>query len=118
DRCSASDTCPKIFETFGAAEFNARLFTAALLGTDNKPDLPLPDNVRRYYFPGTTHGGASVSAYQHPGKESAACVLFDNPNFQTEQMRALSVALTDWVVDGTEPPASAYPTLAKGELAA
>ena len=118
DRCSASDTCPKIFETFGAAEFNARLFTAALLGTDNKADLPLPDNVRRYYFPGTTHGGASVSAFQHPGKESASCVLFDNPNFQTEQMRALSVALTDWVVDGTEPPASAYPTLAKGELAA
>jgi hypothetical protein len=116
-RCQASDTCPKIFETFGAAEFNARLFTAALLGTDNKADLPLPDNVRRYYFPGNTHGGADVSTFSLPGEPSNSCVLFNNPNFQTEQMRALAVALVDWVVDGVEPPPSAYPMMAKGDLA-
>lgn len=117
DRCNASDTCPKIFETFGAAEFNARLFTVALTGTDGKQDLPLPGNVRRYYFPGNTHGGAAVSTFSSAGEESNTCVLFNNPNFQTEQMNALAVALVDWVVDGTEPPPSAYPTLTNGDLA-
>ena len=28
-----------------------------LVGTDAAADIPLPDNVRRYYMPGTTHGG-------------------------------------------------------------
>ena len=27
------------------------------IGTDAKRDIPLPANVRRYYYPGTTHGG-------------------------------------------------------------
>ncbi|WP_157959887.1 alpha/beta hydrolase domain-containing protein [Devosia submarina] len=116
-RCTESNTCPKIFETFGAAEFNARLFTVALTGTDKKADLPLPDNVRRYYFPGNTHGGASVSTFALAGEPSNACLLFNNPNFQTEQMNALGLALIDWVVDGIEPPPSAYPTLANGDLA-
>jgi hypothetical protein len=35
-----------------------------------------------------------------------------------EQMRALGVALVDWVVHDVEPPPSAYPTLAGGDLAA
>lgn len=117
DRCTDSNTCPKIFETFGAAEFNARLFTVALVGTDASADLPLPDDVRRYYFPGTTHGGATTSRFDLAGQASSTCVLYNNPNFQTEQMSALGVALTDWVVDGIEPPASSYPLLAGGELA-
>jgi hypothetical protein len=33
-------------------------------------------------------------------------------------MRALTVALIDWVTKGTEPPPSQYPTLAKQQLAA
>jgi len=28
-----------------------------LVGTDAKADIPIPDNVRRYYFAGVTHGG-------------------------------------------------------------
>ena len=63
DRCTASNICPKIFETFGAAEFNARLMTVALTGTDSRRDLPLPPNVRRYYFPGTTHGGDETGGF-------------------------------------------------------
>lgn len=118
DRCTASETCPKIFETFGAAEFNARLFTVALTGTDGKADLPLPGNVRRYYFPGNTHGGAESSSFALAGTPSKSCVLASNPNFETEQMNALGVALVDWVKDGTEPPASVYPTLAQGDLVA
>ena len=57
DRCRATNTCPKIFETFGALEFWFLRESPDLVGTDAKADIPLPPNVRRYFFPGTTHGG-------------------------------------------------------------
>jgi len=115
DRCTASNTCPKIFESFGAAEFNARLMTVALTGTDGKADLPLPPNVRRYYFPGTTHGGGRGGFSLEP-TQAAGCVLPANPNPMAESMRALRQALTAWVTGGVEPPPSRYPTIAAGEL--
>jgi len=118
DRCAASGTCPKIVETFGAAEFNARLMTVALTGTDARADLPLPANVRRYYFPGTTHGGDERGGFVHAPVALPACVLARNPNPEREQMRALADALVQWVARGVEPPPSRYPRLADGELAA
>ncbi len=57
DRCRATNTCPKIFETFGGVEFWFLRESPDLVGTDAKADIPLPPNVRRYFFPGTTHGG-------------------------------------------------------------
>jgi hypothetical protein len=117
DRCTASKTCPKIFETFGAAEFNARLMTVALTGTDSRRDLPLPSNVRRYYFPGTTHGGDEAGGFDVTPRASAGCVLAANPNPEVEQMNALRVALAAWVLEGTPPPPSVYPTLRHGDLA-
>jgi hypothetical protein len=117
DRCTASSTCPRIFETFGSAEFNARLMTAALTGTDSVADLPLPANVRRYYFPGTTHGGDSESGFKPAPAPAAGCVLAKNPNPETETMNALQLALAEWVRKGIEPPASVYPKLADKQLA-
>lgn len=117
DRCTATKTCPKIFEAFGSAEFWGLRMSPDLIGTDAKRDLPLPPEVRRYYYPSTTHGGgrggfpvAAVAA------TDSACTLPSNPNPQTEQTRALTRALVDWVVNGTPPPASRYPTLAAGDL--
>uniref|UniRef100_A0A9E7ZZ96 Alpha/beta hydrolase domain-containing protein n=1 Tax=Bosea sp. NBC_00436 TaxID=2969620 RepID=A0A9E7ZZ96_9HYPH len=118
DRCRATDTCPKIFETFGAAEFNARLMTVALLGTDGKADLPLPEHVRRYYFPGNTHGGDEAGGFSSKPQSAAGCVLAKNPNSEVETMNALQAALADWVMRGTEPPASAYPKMSTGDLVA
>jgi hypothetical protein len=57
DRCRATNTCPKIFDTFGAVEFWFLRESPDLVGTDAKSDIPVPSNVRRYFFPGTTHGG-------------------------------------------------------------
>lgn len=118
DRCTATNTCPKIFETFGASEFNARLMTAALTGTEGRADLPLPANVRRYYFPGTTHGGDIIGGFSAKPEPASGCVLAKNPNPETETMNALQFALADWVMKGTEPPPSVYPKLSDGSLAA
>jgi hypothetical protein len=116
DRCRATNTCPKIFETFGTLEFWELRMSPNLVGTDAKADIPIPANVRRYYFPGTTHGGGrggfSVAAPAPPN----GCVLPANPNPEADTMRALIVDLVDWVVKGTEPPASVYPRLSRGDL--
>jgi hypothetical protein len=92
--------------------------TVALTGTDAKVDLPLPANVRRYYFPGTTHGGDDEGGFSAKPAPVSGCVLAKNPNPEVETMNALQLALADWVMKGAEPPASVYPKLSNGDLAA
>src|SRR5262249_43640081 len=41
-----------------------------------------------------------------------------NPNPMADTTRALTAALVEWVVSGSEPPASRYPTLAEHQLVA
>ena len=118
DRCTATQTCPKIFETFGSTEFNARLMGVALTGTDGRADLPLPGNVRRYFIAGTTHNGDVQGGFAFAPKPAPGCVLPRNPNSEAETMNALQAALVAWVKDGTEPPPSVYPRLADGNLVA
>jgi len=60
-------TCPKIVETFGGLEFWNLRESTDLVGTDAKADLPLPANARRYFFPGTTHGGGRGGSPQRSG---------------------------------------------------
>ena len=120
DRCTATSTCPKIMEAFGSAEFWGLRMSPDLIGTDAKADVPLPDNVRRYYYPGTTHGGGRGGFRVEPGEPASfggtPCELPQNPNPQADTTRALTRALVEWVTRGTAPPASRYPTLAHGDL--
>jgi hypothetical protein len=122
DRCQASNTCPKIVETFGSAEFWGLRMSPNLVGTAAREDIALPANVRRYYFPSVTHGGSWIGGFTtapestYPGQPT--CTMQNNPNPSRETLRALRDALVQWVVAGTEPPPSRYPTLAAGELVA
>ncbi len=116
DRCSATKTCPKIFETFGGSEFWDLRMSPNLVGTDAKADIALPANVRRYFSPGTTHGGGRGGFNAAAANPPNGCVLAANPNPESDTLRALMVDLTEWVTQGTEPPASQYPRLAAGEL--
>jgi len=117
DRCTATKTCPRIVEAFGSSEFWGLRMSPDLIGTDAAHDLPLPDNVRRYYYPSTTHGGGRggfrVDAAAAP---NGRCALPDNPNPEAEYTRALTRALVEWVTNGTPPPPSRYPRLANGDL--
>jgi hypothetical protein len=117
DRCRASRTCPKIVETFGSSEFWGLRMSPGLVGTKADADIPLPAEVRRYYFPGVTHGGGR-GGFQviAPSAAGRGCALPDNPNPMAESLRALRLALTDWVVKNAPPPDSRYPTLAAGQL--
>jgi hypothetical protein len=116
DRCRATKTCPKIFETFGTLEFWELRMSPNLIGTDAKADIPVPDNVRRYYFPGTTHGGGRGGFSTAAPAAPNGCVLAANPNPESDTTRALMVDLIDWVTKGTAPPPSHYPLLSHGDL--
>jgi hypothetical protein len=120
-RCRVSGTCPKVFETFGSGEMWGLRMSPGLVGTDAVADIELPDNVRRYYAPGTTHGGGeggfSVVPDPPPVSMLGPCTLPANPNPMAEAGRALLVALDDWITKGTEPPPSRYPRLSDGTLA-
>lgn len=114
DRCSATNTCPKILETFGATEFWDLRVSPGLIGTAANVDIPLPPNVRRYYYPGTTHTGGGGGFSLNGG--NSGCTLQANANPETDTQRALFVDLTDWVVNSIDMPPSNYPTLAAGTL--
>ena len=111
DRCRATNTCPKIIETFGALEFWYLRESPNLVGTDAKADIPLPANVRRYFFPGTSHGGGRGGFSAASPAPPNGCALPANPNPESDTTKALMVALIDWVTKGSEPPPSRYPHL-------
>jgi hypothetical protein len=117
DRCSASKTCPKVAETFGSAEFWGLRASQMMIGIDAKADIPLPANVRRYYFPSVTHGGGGggfdTAKLPNP---PAGCSLPGNPNPVSDETRAVTKSLVDWVTTGKEPLASRYPRLIAGDL--
>ncbi len=130
DRCLATRTCPKIIEHFGSAEVWALKLTPEWVGTDARADLPLPDNVRRYYIASSGHGGGAggfdsslpgvglpTTGAACPGNNYGTGVLPANPLPHTETVNALRVHFRNWVMKGIAPPPSRWPRLADGTLA-
>ena len=114
-RCAATETCPRIVETFGSAEFYSLRASPNLVGTRADRDIPLPANVRRYYSPGTRHGGGQ-GGFNVDVPVDACCQLASNPNPSADTNRALMHALVDWVTKDAPPPPSRYPRLDRGDL--
>jgi hypothetical protein len=119
DRCLRTRTCPKIVETFGGAEVFALKMTTSWVGTDPKNDIPLPDNVRRYYLPSSTHGGGGGgfneaipdTGVNCPGNNWGRGTLRANPVPATQLVNRLRVALREWVMNDAPPPPSKWPLM-------
>jgi Alpha/beta hydrolase domain len=83
---------------------------ASLVATDTSGgDIAMPDDVRIYVVTGVPHAPfrpLTKPVMQLPG----------NPLGYGAFMRALLVALTEWVQQGTAPPASRFPSRAAGTL--
>ncbi|MDQ6618852.1 MAG: alpha/beta hydrolase domain-containing protein, partial [Pseudomonadota bacterium] len=116
-RCRPTNTCPKIFEDYGGPELWYSRGGVGITGTDPaaRKDLPLPDNVRRYFYASTTHGGGA-GGFSTTTAAQAGLVLPANPNPELETRRALFVDLIDWVTKNIAPPPSAYPKFADNTL--
>lgn len=106
-RCLASDSCPKIFEVNSANEYWVK--AGSLLHTDTLGnDLPDPPNVRFYLMSSLPHGA---------GSGLGNCAQPRNPLRPAPVLRALLVAMDEWVSHGVEPPASRVPRRADETLA-
>jgi hypothetical protein len=102
---------PKLIETNTSTEYWQK--GASLLHTDplGQEDVTLPAHSRVYMIAGTQHGGRA-GAPTDPGPNRNP----RNPHNPMPAVRALLVALDEWVVSGKEPPPSRVPTLAGGTL--
>ncbi len=100
---------PKIIEVNTGTEYWHK--GASLLHTDplGRRDLVLPESVRLFLIAGTEHAGGMLI-------RDASCANPGNPHRPNAALRALLVALDEWVREGREPPASRIPKLADASL--
>ena len=102
---------PRLIETNTSTEYwqkGASLLHTDPLGTE---DVTLPENSRVYMIAGTQHGGRAGAT-----TDAGPNINPRNPHNPMPAVRALLVALDEWVVSGKEPPPSRIPTLAAGTL--
>ncbi|MBS1665320.1 MAG: hypothetical protein JST68_30025 [Bacteroidetes bacterium] len=105
----ASGTIPKDMEINSANEYWVK--AASLLHTDlSGKDLPDPENVRFYLVSGAQHGTGN-------GGSKGVNQQLQNPTNAEPLLRALFIALDDWVTKGVNPPDSKVPRLADGNAA-
>jgi hypothetical protein len=124
DRCTLTNTCPKVIEHFGGSEIFALKMTTEWVGTSANADIPLTRNNRRYYVPSTTHGGGGGGFNQNipntpvncPGNNWGSGNYRANPVSETEITNVIRLAMRNWLMNGTPPPPSRYPTLTGGNL--
>jgi len=114
DRCTRTNTCPKIVHTMSDIEY----WESSGAGDTTEPrgrfDLQQPPDVRIYQFSSNQHGGFSPVA---PLPTSTGiCQQLPDANTYTYNIRALLVALEDWVARGQKPPESRYSQLKDGSL--
>ena len=108
DNPRARDFKPKVFYTNTGVEYWGGARSAALIHTtpDGGQDLVLPDNERVYFLTGSQHGPT-----RFPPAEPRLGAQRENPNDYWLTMRALLVAMDEWLRGGAAPPPSRYPRL-------
>jgi hypothetical protein len=116
NRCALNNTCPKIMHTDSGNE--PYLKPVSLITTDGPgngvtpTDIVLPANVRLYTIGNSQHGPqGSVTT-----TPSGTCQQPGNPNQWAPHVRALGIALDDWVTLGIAPPTSRYARVDDGTL--
>ena len=111
-RAEKAGVAPKIFYTNSSYEYWGRAASLIHTTPDGRQDAKVPEHTRIYFFAGGQHGPGAF-----PPKRSVTANL-PNPNPYTYSMRALLVAMNEWVKDGKEPPASQYPRVSDDRLVA
>ena len=110
-RCAGRGNCPKVIHTISGTEYwqsGQSLITTDPLG---KSDGTPPEDVRIYHFASTQH----VEIATMPRD---VCDAPSNPIDRRPVLRALLLALDQWVKDSKAPPPSRYPRIADGSLVA
>jgi hypothetical protein len=110
-RCLAAGNCPKIIKSDSELEFYQQ--RASLVVTDTEGHaLAMPDNIRLFLLSNLQH----FSLANAKPEMVKVCAFPTNPLNAGPPVRALLVALDDWISKGTPPPASRYPSRNDGTL--
>jgi len=104
-------TDPKLIETNTSTEYWQK--GASLLHTDptGTRDVALPPNIRTFLIAGTQHGGKAGMP-----RDNGPCIAPRNWHDPMAAVRALLVALDEWVVSDRAPPDSVVPRIDNGTL--
>jgi Alpha/beta hydrolase domain len=114
DRCTATNTCPKIFHVATALELWEGRQSLGFTDPLGRRDVADPPNVRTFIMASTQHGPAPLPL---PTKAPFGnCQQQPNPNPQIWTMRALLHDFTAWVRDDVSPPTSVTPHISDGTL--
>ena len=114
DRCTATNSCPRIFHVATALEIWEGRQSLGFTDPLGLRDVPDPPGVRTFIMASTQHGPAPLPLATQP--PFGLCQQQPNPNPQLWTMRALLTALAAWVRDGTEPPPGVVPRIADATL--
>jgi len=129
-RCSRNKTCPEILEWFGELEFYGEKMGLDITGfcTVCATDIPVPQNVHRFFHPGTTHGGPPSSVAAFSWSPPPAVPVNGNqmypvsPNPERETNAALLADFIQFLMTGAPMPASTpgstWPTVQGRQLVA
>jgi len=100
---------PRIFATNTGYEYWGRAASLLHTSLDGSADVALHENERIYHLRGGQHFVSGFPPRQRvPGSQGAGAWL-GNPLDFLRTLRALLVAMLEWVEDGTAPPPSAHP---------
>jgi hypothetical protein len=111
-RCLAAGNCPKIIKTDSELEFYQQRASLVVTDTQGNP-ITMPDNVRLFLLSNLQH----YSLAQDKSQMVKVCANPTNPLNAGPAVRALLVAMNEWITKGTLPPNSRYPSRADATLA-
>jgi acetyl esterase/lipase len=115
DRVEALGVAPKFFQSNTSYDYWGRAGSLIHTTPDGAKDAPIPDNVRIYHLAGLQHFSRPLP----PRKMTVPHIRgrwIINPNPSAPTMRALVVAMQNWVRGDAEPPPSTYPRIDEGTL--
>ncbi len=102
----AAHVAPKLFLSNGSYEYWGRCASLIHTTRDGKQDAPPGDGIRIYFFAGSQHGPGAMP----PRTISGARYPASGNDYRTA-MRALLVAMQNWITADREPPASKFPLI-------
>ena len=114
-RSRADNVVPKILYTHSSWEYWGSAASLVQTAVDGSADFAPADSSRAYLLASTQHVPA---AWPPRAQEASRGQRLPNPLDYRPVLRALYVALDQWVRGGDAPPPSQYPRLANRELVA
>jgi len=107
---------PRVFYVDGGYEYWGRAASLTHTTVDGARDVGLLPTERRYVIASAQHSSPAPFPPADDARIGDGPAWRGNPLDQRLALRALLVALVEWVRDGREPPASVYPTRRSGLL--